>query len=216
MGCVIVQAMQVDRDYRQVLTGQALVFIAGEELEVTVRNISLTGLYAELDESRLLKNPDDLVKSLKKNPIIDLLFEKLDFAGEAKATRVERGDGKISIAMEFKNITYGVSTRLYRRNVYRKSFSGTGYIQLNARKIQFKTHNVSVEGLLISIPKRVSVKRNTVAKFIIQQLKLKGKARVIWTEPDEKYGLLLGLQYVNLEKSLLAGKIPTFTRSKNK
>lgn len=208
--------MQVERDYRQNLTGQALVFIAGEELEITVRNISLTGLYAELDESRLLKNPDDLVKSLKKDPVIDILFEKLDFAGEAKANRVERGDGKISIAMEFKNITYGVSTRLYRRNVYRKSFNGVGYIQLNGRKVKFLTHNVSVEGLMISIPKRIAVKRFTIAKFIIQQLKLKGKAKVIWTEMDDKFGLLMGLQYVNLEKSVLVGKIPTFSRSKSK
>ncbi|NOR70823.1 MAG: PilZ domain-containing protein [Methylomarinum sp.] len=201
---------ETNRLYRKNLSSQGLIYLGGEELEITVRNLSISGLLAELDSNAVVSDIEDIFKSLKISPIIDLYLPEMRLAGEAEVVRADIVKGHIYMGLEFSNITYDVDNSLYKRHAYRKNLAAPGQIVLNGNKYQFNTENVSVDGLMIHLQENIAVDVGTVSIFDFKRLQLRGEIKVVWVDHREDGSTLMGLQYLHMEKENIKG-IPQFT-----
>lgn len=197
------------RSYRKNLTSHGLIYMGGEEMEISVRNLSITGLLAELDGDADLFDIKDVFKSVKLSPTIDLYLSEMHLAGEAEIVRADMIDGRIYLAIEFRSMSYDVENVLYKRKAYRKNMTAPGQIIFHGNKYNFNTKNVSVDGLMILIDENIEVKEGAVTIFDFKRLQLRGEIKVVWVDHTEDGGTLLGLQYVHMEKQNVPG-IPRF------
>ena len=197
------------RSYRKNITSLGLIYMGGEELEISVRNLSITGALAELVEDVEHFDMKDVFKSVKLSPTIDIYLPEMHLAGEAEIVRADLIDGQIYLAIEFRNISYDVENVLYKRKVYRKNMTAPGQIIFHGNKYDFNTKNVSVDGLMILIGENIEVEVGTVTIFDFKRLQLRGEIKVVWVDHIEDGGTLLGLQYVHMEKHDIIG-IPRF------
>jgi len=197
------------RSYRKRLTSHGLIYLAGEELEITVKNLSITGLLAELDINKVIMDVDDLFHAIEQSVTIDLYLPEMRLAGEADVVRAENSDGQVVLALEFRNLSYDVNNLLYQRKAYRKLMTASGEISLNGGNYQFLTQNVSVDGLMIHLKEHIIVNEGKVTTFDFQRLKLNGEVEVIWIEHEEDGSTLMGLQYVKMMKKHIQG-VPRF------
>ncbi|MGZ5053035.1 MAG: PilZ domain-containing protein [Methylobacter sp.] len=202
-------SFELNRPYRKSLNSRGLLYMGGEEHEITIKDISLTGVMAHLQSDTLSKNARDIFNLLAESTLVDLYIPDMRLAGEAEAVRVDLLDDYIVIALEFRNVAYDVDNGLYKRKFYRKNMNAPGKILLNGRYRDFRTVNVSVEGMLISLDETIAVKTGQVTLFEFDRLGLKGETKVSWAEPDSDGGMLVGLEYVHMEKDAVKG-IPRF------
>ena len=201
---------QKRQHYRKNLASKGLIFLAGEEMEITIRDISITGMFAELPANARLTDVDTIFKALGPSAEVDIFLEDLQLAGEAEVTRVKLDNGIFHMGFDFKNISYDAENMLYKRKAYRKSMVALGTVFIDEKRYNFSTLNVSVEGLMLRIPDKVAVKKGMVVKFEFEKLDLKGEIKVVWLEHDKDGGTLMGLQYMHLEK-VIEG-LPRFAR----
>jgi hypothetical protein len=197
------------RFYRKSLSSHGLIYIADEELEITVKNLSITGLLAELDANKVIADVDELFHALELSTTIDLYLPEMRVAGEADVVRAEKVDGHIYFALEFRNLSYDVNNLLYKRKAYRKALIASGEIIFNEETHVFLTQNVSVDGLMIHLKEKVGVKVGYVTTFDFQQLDMKGEVEVIWIEHEDDGSTLMGVQYLFLAQDHIKG-IPRF------
>lgn len=202
--------VDLNRSYRKNLMSHGLIYMGGEEQEITIKDISLTGVLAELkcDQGRDAKQ---IFNMLSASTTIDLYLPEIRLAGEAEVVRVDMQDGQILLALEFRNVAYDVDNQLYKRHVHRKNMTAPGKILLNGEYREFTTVNVSVDGLMVNLAEAIDVKAGDVTVFEFDQLGLDGEIKVIWAERTASAGTLLGLQYVHMEKTAIKG-IPRFAR----
>ena len=198
-----------NRLYRKNLSSHGLIYLGGEELEISVRNLSISGLLAELDENVVVSDIEEMFKSLKVSPIIDLYLPEMRLAGEAEIVRADLVKGHIYMGLEFINVSYDVDDFLHKRDAYRKSLTAPGQIIFNGNKYKFNTENVSVDGLMIHLQENILVDVGTVTIFDFKRLELRGEVTVIWIEHREDGSTLMGLQYLHMEKEQIKG-IPRF------
>ena len=201
---------QYRQNYRKNLAAKGLIFLAGKEMEITVRDISITGIFAELPANARLPDIDAFFKAISPSAIVDIFLMELQLAGEAEVTRVELNNGIFLVGIEFRNISYDAETILYKRKAYRKRMAELGTIFIDGKLRNFNTRNVSVEGLMIRIPGKIKATVGMVVKFDFSKLDLKGEIKVIWFEYDENGGTIMGLKYMHLEK-VIEG-LPRFAR----
>ncbi|NOT84769.1 MAG: PilZ domain-containing protein [Methylococcaceae bacterium] len=203
------------RYYRKALTTKGLIYLAGAELEIAVKNFSVTGLLAELLSNSVIHNVTDLFKAIENSSsLVDIYLPDMRLAGEvriARADMLDEGEGSLLMALEFIHIAYDIDAVFYKRKVYRKNIEATGSIFLNGRKHSFKTINVSVEGLMISLPGKIDFIAGLVAAFEFEYLGLLGEVEVMWIDDDANDGTLMGLRYVRMEKESIKG-IPSFSK----
>ncbi len=188
------------RYYRKNLTSQGLIYIADQELEISIRNSSITGLLAELSDNPCLKSMQELFEALKKSPTVDLYLPEMRMVGDAEVVRADLVENHIYIALEFTHLSYDVDNVLYKRKAYRKDLEDKGQIIFSGKKYPFTTRNVSVNGLMIHLEQRLDVKPDTLTIFDFKRLKLRGEIKVVWVEDAEDGGTLMGLEYVHMEK----------------
>ena len=200
----------LDRPCRKSLTSSGLIYMGGEEQKITVINISITGVLAELNSNGKKIDVKDIFNILLTSTIIDLYLPEMRLAGEAEVVRVDVNNDHILLALEFKNIAFDIDKNLNKRKVYRKSMPDPGLIFLNGQYLEFNTVNVSVEGLMIRLTESLSVEEGMVTGFEFKRLNLKGQVEVIWVDPMPDGGTLMGLQYVNMNTDKING-IPRFT-----
>lgn len=197
------------RPYRKNLTTHGLIYLAGEEQPITIKNISITGVLAQLD-SKVGKNDiKHIFNTLLASTIIDLYLPEMRLAGEVEVIRVDMQDDHILLALEFKNVTYDVNDLLYKRKAYRKNLPGPGHILFNGEYLEFNSVNVSVDGIMIRLAETVHVEPEVVTVFEFKRLELEGEIKVIWIEHLPEGETLMGLQYVHMEKLAVKG-IPQF------
>lgn len=202
--------MQQNRKhYRKSLTSRGLIFMDGQELEMAVCNLSITGLLAELEASEGVKDIKDVFQAIQSTPIVDIYLQEMQLAGEAEVVRADFEEDRIYIALEFRNISFGVDTLLYKRKAYRKNITAPGYIVFKKEILRFETQNISVDGLLIRIAETVQATEGEVTDFEFMNLELKGEVQVIWVEYEEGGGTLIGLKYVQMVKETFKG-VPRF------
>ncbi|MDP3589459.1 MAG: PilZ domain-containing protein [Methylobacter sp.] len=202
--------VDLNRSYRKNLMSRGLIYMGGEEQEIIIKDLSLTGVLAELkcDHNRDAK---EIFNMLSASTTIDLYLPEIRLAGEAEVVRVDMHEGQILLALEFRNVAYDVDNQLYKRNVHRKNMAAPGKILLNGEYREFTTVNVSVDGLMVNLAEAIDVKAGDVTVFEFDQLGLDGEIKVIWAERTANDGTLLGLQYVHMEKTAIKG-IPRFAR----
>lgn len=198
-----------ERPPRKNLTSHGLIYLCGEEQGITIKNISITGVLAELHSKGENKGIKKIFDSLLVSTIIDLYLPELRLAGEAEVIRVDLKADHILIALEFKNVAYEVDNLLYKRKAYRKNIPGPGQILLGGKYHEFDAVNVSVEGLMIRIDEKITVEEGIITVFEFKRLDLSGEIKVIWADPIADEGTLIGLQYVHMEKMAVKG-VPRF------
>lgn len=199
----------LDRSCRKNLMSYGLIYMGGEEQKITIINISITGVLAELNSNGKDIDVKDIFNILLTSTIIDLYLPDIRLAGEAEVVRVDVNNDHILLALEFKNITFDIDQNLNKRKAYRKIMSDPGLILLNGEYHEFNTVNVSVEGLMIRLTESLSVKEGTITRFEFNKLNLKGEVEVIWVDLIPDAGILIGLHYVNMNTDKITG-IPRF------
>jgi hypothetical protein len=203
--------LDVDRPYRKSLMSHGLIYMGGEEREITIKDLSLTGVLAELKPGQGSESVKDIFNMLSESTTIDLYLPEIRLAGEAEVVRVDMQNDHILIALEFRNIAYDVDSQLYKRKVYRKNMEAPGKILLDGAYHDFTTVNVSVDGLMVNLTESIDVHVGEITMFEFEKLKLDGEIKVIWAERTANGGILLGLQYMHMEKTEIKG-IPRFAR----
>jgi hypothetical protein len=201
----------LDRSCRKKLTSHGLIYMGKKEQKITVINISITGVLAELNSDGKNIDVKDIFNILLTSTIVDLYLPEMRLAGEAEVARVDVNDNRILLALEFKNIAFDIDKHLNRRKIYRKNMPDPGLIIINGEYHEFITVNVSVEGLMIRLAKTISVKEGSITHFEFKRLELSGKAEVIWSDLTSGAETLIGLRYVNLNSGDITG-IPRFDR----
>lgn len=197
------------RPYRKNLTTHGLIYLADEEQQITIKNISITGVLAQLNSKVGKYDIKDIFNTLLASTIIDLYLPEMRLAGEVEVIRVDLQDDHILLALEFKNVNYDVNDLLYKRKAYRKNLPGPGHILFNGEYLEFNAINVSVDGIMIRLAVAVYVEPGVVTVFEFKQLELEGEIKVIWVDRLADGGTIMGLQYVHMEKSSIKG-IPQF------
>lgn len=201
----------VDRPYRKNLMSHGLIYMGGEEREITIKDISLTGVLAELKADQISSDTRNIFNMLTASTTIDLYLPEIGLAGEAEVVRVDMFSDHMLLALEFRNIAYDVNNQLYKRKAYRKKMVAPGKILLNGEYREFNTVNVSVDGLMVNIAEAIDVKEGEITVFEFEQLGLDGEIKVAWAERTAEGGTLLGLQYMHMEKTEIKG-VPRFAR----
>jgi hypothetical protein len=188
-----------------------MIYLGGEELEITIKDISLTGVLAHLQCGKASRDAKDIFNMLSASTMIDLFLPEIRLAGEAEVVRVDIFNNNILLALEFKNIAYDADGQLYKRKAYRKSMAAPGKILVKGKYHMFDTVNVSVDGLMIKVVEPIAVDEGDILVFEFEKLELEGEIKVIWVDRTADDGTLLGLQYVHMEKTFIKG-IPRFAR----
>ena len=201
----------LDRPCRKNLTSHGLIYMGEEEHEITVLNISITGILAELNSHKKDIDVKYIFNMLLTTTIIDLYLPEMRLAGEAEVVRVDVDNDRILLALEFKNIAFDIDKTSNKRKVYRKNMPDLGQILLNGEYHEFKTVNVSLEGLMISLSETISIEEGAITYFEFKRLELNGKVEVIWSDLTVDAETLIGLRYVNLNSDNITG-IPRFDR----
>ena len=200
---------KLDRPSRKNLISDGLIYLGEEEHGITIENLSINGVLARLNSHRKDIDIKYIFNSLLVSTIIDLYLPEMRLAGEVEVVRADVDDDQILLALEFKNIAYDIDKDLNKRRAYRKYMPDPGKILLNGEYRIFTTVNVSVEGLMISIPEAISVEQGTIARFEFKRLELEGEIKVVWVDPMPDNRTLMGLQYLHMEKNSIRG-IPRF------
>ncbi len=196
------------RSYRKSLITKGLIYINGEEREVSVVNMSMTGMLVQLNNESIY--PNNAINNPLTPTIIDFYLPQLRLAGTAQVVRVNKEERLDSLALQFKDITYDVDRLLYKRKVYRKNMSVAGQILLNNDHYNFQTVNISVEGLMIRLTETVVIAEGVITSFAFKDLSLKGEVEVMWIDFDAEGKTLVGLKYVNMNADDIKG-IPRFS-----
>jgi hypothetical protein len=197
------------RPFRKTLTTHGLIYLDEEEQPITIKNISITGVLAQLN-SKVGKNDiQRIFNTFLGSTIVDIYLPEMRLAGEAEVIRVDLQNDHILLALEFKNVNYDINDLMYRRKAYRKNLPGPGQILFNDEYLEFNAINVSVEGMMIRLDDAVFVEPGLVTVFEFPRLELEGEIKVVWLDRLAEGGTLMGLQYVHMEKSAIKG-IPEF------
>lgn len=197
------------RYYRKNLTSRGLIYIGDEEVGMSVRNLSITGLLGKLSDHSKTRSIEDLFDAVKLSTKIDFYLPEMRLMGEAELVRADLIDGQIYLALEFCHVSHDVDNILYKRKTYRKEMVSPGLIVFGGKKHTFTTRNVSVTGLMARFDEKIEVEEGTVTVFDFKRLNLRGEIKVIWVAPDEDGGTYMGLEYVHMEKTDVKG-IPSF------
>ena len=203
--------LQSRQHYRKKIASSGIIYIAGEELKFLVRDLSITGIFAEMEPYAEHEDLLEVFKAIKLSKGVDIYLQEMHLAGEAEVVRSDIVDGHIYFALEFKNIAYDVDNYQHTRRTYRKKMVAPGNIVVAGKNYEFQTQNVSIDGLMIRIAEVVPVKVGKIAEFDFKRLDLRGECRVVWVEFDEEGGTLMGLKYVNLERAKIKG-VPSFVQ----
>lgn len=197
------------RSYRKNLTSYGLIYIGGEELELTVKNISITGLLAHLHGRDAIYGIKEIFRAIEKSALVDIYLPEMRVAGEAEITRADANGEKVYLALEYRNLSFEINNVLYRRKAYRKQISAPGKIVFHEKKYDFFTKNVSVGGMTIMINETILASQGTVTIFDFKRFNLRGQVRVAWVEYADDNFTFMGIQFLNLQNNDIEG-IPRF------
>ena len=204
----------LDRPLRTNLVSEGFIYMGEEEHKITVKNLSINGVLAELNTDREDIDIKYVFNQLLVSTVIDLYLPETRLVGDVEVVRGDMEEGHILLALEFKNIAFDIDKDLNKRKVYRKNMPDSGKIELNGQYYNFTSVNVSVDGLMICLPEAIAVEVGTITRFEFKRLELEGDVKVIWVDLISDDRTLIGLQYVHLEKNALK-KIPRFSQQQS-
>lgn len=195
------------RSYRKNLAAMGLIFLNGEEREVAISNLSMTGILVEFTHPRDAELLNQSLALMAK--VIDFYVPELHLAGTAEIIRVVNNETHKLLALKFKEIIYNIDSFLYKRKVYRKNMSIQGRITFDDKCYLFQTVNVSVEGLMIRLMAAATIEEGMTGTFEFKDLSLKGEVTAVWVDVDTEGKTIMGLKYLNINRDQIKG-IPRF------
>jgi hypothetical protein len=201
----------LDRPLRTNLVSEGFIYMGEEEHKITVKNLSINGVLAQLNTDREDIDIKYVFNQLLVSTIIDLYLPEMRLVGDVEVVRGDIEEGHILLALEFKNIAFDIDKDLNKRKAYRKNMPDSGNILLNSQYYNFTSVNVSVDGLMIYLSEAIAVEVGTITRFEFKRLELEGEVKVIWVSLISNGRTLIGLQYMHLEKNVLK-KIPRFSQ----
>ncbi len=201
----------LDRPRRTNLVSEGFIYMGEEEHKITVKNLSINGVLAQLNTDREDIDIKYVFNQLLVSTVIDLYLPEMRLVGDVEVVRGDMEEGHILLALEFKNIAFDIDKDLNKRKAYRKNMPDSGKIELNGQYYNFTSVNVSVDGLMICLSEAIAVEVGTITRFEFKRLELEGEVKVIWVDLISDDRTLIGLQYVHLEKNALK-KIPRFSK----
>ena len=201
----------LDRPRRTSLVSEGFIYMGEEEHKITVKNLSINGVLAQLNTDREDIDIKYVFNQLLVSTVIDLYLPEMRLVGDVEVVRGDMEEGHILLALEFKNIAFDIDKDLNKRKVYRKNMPDSGKILLNGQYYNFTSVNVSVDGLMICLPEAIAVEVGTITRFEFKRLELEGEIKMIWGDLISDGRTLIGLQYVHLDKNALK-KIPRFSQ----
>ena len=201
----------LDRPRRTNLVSEGFIYMGEEEHKITVKNLSISGVLAQLNTDREDIDIKYVFNQLLVSTVIDLYLPEMRLVGDVEVVRGDMEEGHILLALEFKNIAFDIDKDLNKRKVYRKNMPDSGKILLNGQYYNFTSVNVSVDGLMICLPEAIAVEVGTITRFEFKRLELEGEIKMIWGDLISDGRTLIGLQYVHLDKNALK-KIPRFSQ----
>jgi hypothetical protein len=200
---------KLERPYRKNLKLKGLIYFGGEEQEILVKNLSITGILVELSSKTSSTDIKTIFNNLKLSTTLDIYLPELRLVGEIEVIRVDMQKDTILLASEFKNVSFEVDPFHYHRKAYRKRLPAPGKILLNGKYHTFTTVNVSVDGLMIRLDKKIDLQEGAVTLMEFKQLDLYGEIKIVWVEHTGDNETIAGVKYVNLENTSIKG-IPRF------
>ena len=204
----------LDRPRRTNLVSEGFIYMGEEEHKITVKNLSINGVLAQLNTDREDIDIKYVFNQLLVSTVIDLYLPEMRLVGDVEVVRGDMEEGHILLALEFKNIAFDIDKDLNKRKVYRKNMPDSGKILLNGQYYNFTSVNVSVDGLMICLPEAIAVEVGTITRFEFKRLELEGEIKMIWGDLISDGRTLIGLQYVHLDKNALK-KIPRFSQQQS-
>lgn len=190
------------RFYRKNLTSNGSIYIGGEKKAVTIKNLSITGALAELNDEQGYENTRDIYKVLSTSTMIDVCLPEMHLVGGAEIVRVDMDSERTFIAMEFKRIGH---KPLYERKSRRVNLIAPGRILLNGEYWEFTTVNVSADGLMILLPETIAVEEGLRTVLDFERLELEGQVKVMWVDHTADTGTMIGLQYMYVVNTAIDG-----------
>ncbi len=201
----------LDRPRRTNLVSEGFIYMGEEEHKITVKNLSINGVLAQLNTDREDIDIKYVFDQLLVSTVIDLYLPEMRLVGDVEVVRGDMEEGHILLALEFKNIAFEIDKDLNKRKAYRKNIPDSGKILLNGHYCNFASVNVSVDGLMICLLEAIELEVGTITRFEFKRLELEGDVKVIWVDLISDGRTLIGLQYVHLERNALK-KIPRFSQ----
>lgn len=187
-----------------------LIFLAGKELSFTIKNLSISGILAQISCNQDTQGSDEIVNALSSASAIDLFIPDIRFACEAEVIRVNLHGNEVQFALEFKSVFTNVNDETCRRKAYRKNMTGTGHILLNEDYLEFNAVNVSVDGMMLRLPNIINVAPRTSTYLEFKKLGLAGTATVVWVDHSAKGGTAMAVRFSKSIRDVMKAKVPEF------
>lgn len=188
---------QIQRAYRKNINAHGWMYLDGKVQEINAKNISITGVLVQLGNQH---NDKRVCKNLSAAKSIDFYFPILRLSGEAKVVRVETTEeGQVLLALKFVKAAYMADEPVFKRQSFRRDIAMPGRILVDGKAFEFVSENISLGGILIRLPEMVPIEKRTIAHFELEPLKMKGFAKIVWSNPS-KDKTLVGLQFVKPHK----------------
>lgn len=95
-----------NRSYRRELTSHGVISFGDESLKVTLKNLSMTGLLAELLDDMEVYNMKQFFYATEGAKKIEINLPEMYLSGSAEIIRFDDKGDTSYVALEFKNLTY--------------------------------------------------------------------------------------------------------------
>ena len=108
----------IQRFNRETVNLKGVIYL-NEIDDILVKNISITGMLAELDQKKDGENDiRNIFNSLKASTIVDFFIPSKRMAGKAEVTRADVSQNKILLGLEFKSMLYNAEDFIFRGPPY--------------------------------------------------------------------------------------------------
>ena len=180
--------MNLRQHSREKVSLTAGIFINHIEYAVNILDLSFSGVLICIDASSSLYDEPDMFMSIQYSSVVDIYIENHKLESKAEIVRVSFDNENLIIGLKFKELE-----NFNKRKSYRKSFTAFGQITLSEQVEEFKTVNVSDDGMMICLRDYALVNKGTNPKLKLEKLNLHGKVKVIWAYYGNS-NIWLGLQ----------------------
>lgn len=192
--------IQNRKEYRKSFNSSGQLYVAGETLDFIGYDVSVKGILIEIVPSLLLAEIDDFEALLKENNSAEIFVKDLMLTGEADIAWAKKENGKIMLGLEFKDVMYNAEKLWRKRSSYRRVDEFTGYLISEDKRIEFLGINLSVDGMAFKLEQQdCDLKPGDVIKLQINDIEIKGVAKIVWVKNNVEESCVLGLRYLTID-----------------
>lgn len=94
------------RPYRKNVSSTGLLYLGDQTLDIAIKNMSLNGVLAQLENNTVLSNINDVFRAVQQSPLVTIYLPEMQLAGEAEIVRATKEGEHINLALEFRTVSY--------------------------------------------------------------------------------------------------------------